>query len=103
MVGHLCIGDRWRIVSLHFDQNILPIQIASIILCSIQTVCNILQLYQESNNVIERQGRGRSSLNNNIQLQDSMKLCKILQNLTHYEIISFATRKTFNLKKSRFV
>ena len=87
MVGHLSIGDRWRIISLYFDQNLLPTEIASIINCSIQTVCNILQLYQATNNVIEREGRGRSSLNNTKQLRDPMKFSRMIENLTRYQMI----------------
>jgi hypothetical protein len=34
-------------------------QIASVIDCSIQTVYNLLQLFYETNDVIEREGRGR--------------------------------------------
>jgi len=44
-------------ISLYFDQNILSTEIASIISCSIQTVCNTLQSYQETNNVTKREGR----------------------------------------------
>ena len=42
MTGHLSIRDRWRIISLYFDQNVLPSQIAVIIDCSIPTVLRIL-------------------------------------------------------------
>jgi hypothetical protein len=37
--------------------------IASVIDCSIQTVYNVLQLFYETNDVIEREGRGRLPLN----------------------------------------
>ena len=47
-----------------------PIRIAPIINCSIQiqTVHNILRLFREINDVIEREDRGRASLNNCKQL-----------------------------------
>jgi predicted transcriptional regulator len=64
MSGHLSIGDRWRFILLRFDQGMTPNQIASIINCSRTTVFNILQLFRETNNVIEREGRGRTLLNN---------------------------------------
>jgi len=63
MRGHLSIGDRWRIVSLSFDQGMPHTQIASVIDCSIQTVYNVLQLFYETNDVIEREGRGRLPFN----------------------------------------
>jgi hypothetical protein len=63
MSSHLSVGDRWRIISLRFDQNITPNEIASFMNCSIATVFNILRLYRETNNVTEREGRGRNLLN----------------------------------------
>jgi DNA invertase Pin-like site-specific DNA recombinase len=64
MSSHLSIRDRWRIISLRFDQGIAPNEIASIINCSRTTVFNILQLFHETNDVTEREGRGRTLLNN---------------------------------------
>jgi hypothetical protein len=49
--------------SLRFDQNMTPNEIASFMNCSIATVFNILRLYRETNNVTEREGRGRNLLN----------------------------------------
>jgi hypothetical protein len=49
MSSHLTIGDRWRVISLRLDQGIN---------CSVQTVCNILQLFNDANDVIEREERG---------------------------------------------
>ena len=63
MNNHLSIGDRWRIISLRFDQNITPDEIASFMNCTVRTVFNILRLYHETNDVIEREGRGRNQLN----------------------------------------
>jgi Trp operon repressor len=51
------IGDRWRIVSLNLDQRRSRRQVARIINISIQTVCNVLRLFQETNDVVERDGR----------------------------------------------
>ena len=42
MTGHLSVRNRWRIISLYFDQNVPPSQIAVIIDCSIPTVRRIL-------------------------------------------------------------
>ena len=64
MSGHLSIGDRWRIISLWHDQGMTSHQIASRIHCTSRTVRNILRLFRETNNVIEREGRGRTLLNN---------------------------------------
>ncbi|CAF3450076.1 unnamed protein product [Rotaria sp. Silwood1] len=63
MSGHLSIGDRWRIISLSLDQGMTTNQIASVINCTSRTVRNILQLFRETNNVIEREERGRTLLN----------------------------------------
>lgn len=64
MSGHLSIGDRWRIITLRFDQGMTSNQIASAINSTSQTVRNILRVFRETNNVIEREGRGRTLLNN---------------------------------------
>ena len=63
MSGHLSIGERWRIVSLHFDQGLTSGGIARFINCTSRTVRNILRLFRETSDVIERQGRGRALLN----------------------------------------
>ena len=56
----LSVRDRWRIISLYFDQNVLPFQIAVIIDCSIPTVRRILRLYDETSNITESEGHNRS-------------------------------------------
>ncbi len=58
MTGHLSIGDRWRVVLMRQDQGISSCHIARVINCSVQTVYNILELFYETNDVVERQGRG---------------------------------------------
>ncbi|CAF4723686.1 unnamed protein product, partial [Rotaria sp. Silwood2] len=63
MYSHLSIRDRWRIISLRSDQGMASDEIASRINCSIRTVYYILQLFRETNDVIEREGRGRRLLN----------------------------------------
>ena len=63
MPTHLSVRDRWRIISLRFDQNMHPPEIASTLNCSRQTVHNIVQLFSETNDVIERERPGRSSTN----------------------------------------
>ncbi len=67
MSGHLSIRDRWRIISLRFDQNISPRQISRIVYCSFQTVYNILRLFNEINDVIQRERRGDDSLLTNTE------------------------------------
>ncbi|CAF3217525.1 unnamed protein product [Rotaria sp. Silwood2] len=62
MSGHLSVGERWRIISLYYDQNISPSVIAVNIDCTARTVRNIVRLYDETGDVIEREGRGRPSL-----------------------------------------
>ncbi|CAF4705093.1 unnamed protein product [Rotaria sp. Silwood2] len=63
MCSHLSIRDRWRIISLRSDQGMASDEIASRINCSIRTAYYILQLFRETNDVIEREGRGRRLLN----------------------------------------
>ncbi|CAF3588473.1 unnamed protein product, partial [Rotaria sp. Silwood2] len=58
MSNHLTIRDRWRVISLRFDQNTHPNRIAHIVHCSVRTVYNILELFRETNDVVEREGRG---------------------------------------------
>ncbi len=64
MVLHLSIRDRWRIISLNFDQGRSVRQIARLIPCSIQTVYSILDLFEETDDVLERNGRGHNTLFN---------------------------------------
>jgi len=63
MCSHLSIRDRWRIISLRYDQGMPSNEIASVINCSIQTVYYILQLFRETNDIFEREGRVRTLLN----------------------------------------
>jgi len=62
MSGHLSVGDRWRIISLRFDQGASCTRIASILNCSLATVYNVIRLFHETNDVTEREGRGRTLL-----------------------------------------
>ncbi|CAF1241681.1 unnamed protein product [Didymodactylos carnosus] len=62
--GHLSVGERWRIISLYYNQNISPSVIAVSIDCTPRTVRNIVRLYDETGDVIEREGRGCPSLGN---------------------------------------
>jgi transposase len=55
---HLSIGERWRIVSMKYDQEMSCCRIARAINCSVRTVYNILELFDETNDVVERHGRG---------------------------------------------
>lgn len=63
MASHLSMGDRWRIISLRFDQKANFKRIASVVKCSVSTAHNIIRLFRETNDVIEREGRGRTLLN----------------------------------------
>ncbi len=58
MCAHLSVGERWRVVSMKLDQGMIPSHTASIINYSTQTVYNILNLFRETNDMIERRGRG---------------------------------------------
>ena len=72
MSDQLSIGDRWRIVSMRFDQNLSAGRIAFIIGCSRATVFNILRLYHDTDNANEREGRGRSLLNDTNRTSDQI-------------------------------
>jgi transcription initiation factor IIE alpha subunit len=87
MSGHLSVGDRWRIISLSFDQGMTSSEIVSIINCTSRTVRNVLRLFRETNNVIEREGRGRTLLNNSKQIQDNIIVHRMIGNFMHYQMI----------------
>jgi len=89
MSDHLSIGDRWRIVSLRLDQGVPPHRIASVIGCSRATVFNILRLFHDTNNVIEREGRGRALLNNKNRISDEIIARMMAENLMCYLFYSF--------------
>ena len=89
MSGHLSIGDRWRIISLRFDQGMTSNEIASTIPCTSQTVRNILRLFCETNNVIEREGRGRTLLSNRKQIQDTIIIRRMIENFMRYQWYNF--------------
>ncbi|CAF1070008.1 unnamed protein product, partial [Rotaria sordida] len=55
---HLTIGERWGVISLRLNQGLGFHDIAHRINCTHQTVHNILQLFHETNDVVEREGRG---------------------------------------------
>jgi len=87
MNSHLTVGDRWRTVSLRLDQGMTPNQIVSVINCSRATVFNILQLFREKNNVIEREGRDRTLLNNRRRTQDNITVDRMIENFMRYQNI----------------
>ena len=62
MSGRLSISDRSRI-TLWFNQGIISNQRISLIHCTNRIVRNILRLFRETNNIIEREGPGRTLLN----------------------------------------
>ncbi|CAF1130987.1 unnamed protein product [Adineta ricciae] len=62
MAEHLSIRQRWTVITLHQDSHLSLRTIASRVNCSFSTVRNIIQLYEETHDVIERQGRGRRRL-----------------------------------------
>ena len=61
MNSHLTIGERWRVISLRLDQGLGFRDIARRIKYTHQTVQNILQLFHETNDVLERERRGRGN------------------------------------------
>lgn len=61
MNTHLTIGERWRVISLRVGQGLGFREIARRVNCTHQTVHNILQLFDETNDVVERAGRGSSN------------------------------------------
>ena len=87
MTGHLSIRDRRRIISLYFDQSVLPCQIAVIIDCSVPTVRGILRLYDETDNVTEREGRVRPPLSDTDRTEVHIKIHKLMKEFTHYQSV----------------
>jgi hypothetical protein len=89
MSGHLSVGDRWQIISLRLDPDnpgMTPNQIASIINCTRRTVFNILRLFHETNNVIEREGRGRTLLSNRKRIHDTIIMHRMIENFMRYRM-----------------
>ncbi|CAF2608415.1 unnamed protein product [Rotaria sp. Silwood2] len=64
MSVHLTLGDRWPIASLSRDQGLSASEIAHVIHCTSRTVYNILRLFLDTNDVIERNGRDRRDMLN---------------------------------------
>ncbi|CAF3795419.1 unnamed protein product [Rotaria sp. Silwood1] len=60
------MGERWRIITLHQDNNLFLRQIAGMVNYSFTTVQNIIQLFQETDDVLEREGRERHRLINGL-------------------------------------
>ena len=87
MIGHLSIRNRWRIISLYLDQNVLPSQITVIIDCWIPTVRGILRLYDETDDVTEREGRGRPPLSDTGRTEVHIKIHKLMKEFTHYQSV----------------
>ena len=85
MTSHLSVGDQWRVVSLHFYHGIILNQIASIINYSPAIVFNILQLFHETNNVIEREDRGFALLNTRRQIQENGTVDQMIRNFMRYQ------------------
>jgi transposase len=62
MNSHLSVGQRWRIVSLRIDQGESVREIARMMHCCTRSVYSILQLFEETGDVMERTGRGRAAI-----------------------------------------
>ncbi|CAF3970265.1 unnamed protein product [Rotaria sp. Silwood1] len=62
MPAHLSIEQRWRMIGLHFDCHLSSREIARKLQCSTTTVTQIINLFKETKNVLERQGRGRPAI-----------------------------------------
>src|ERR1700723_241037 len=80
-------------------------EIASIINCTTRTFRNILRLFRETNNVIEREGRGCTLLNNRKRVQDNIIIYRLIENFVLYQRYSFFSIIYFlegsNFKKQR--
>ena len=59
MAGHLSIEQRWRVITLHRDCNLSLRKIAQLLNCLFSSIRHIINLFYETNNVLEREGRGR--------------------------------------------
>lgn len=62
MTGHLSLQQRWRIVTLRRDCNLSLRKIAQLVNCSFSSVRHIVNLFDETNTVLEREGRGRHAI-----------------------------------------
>lgn len=62
MARHLSIGQRWRIITLRFDMKLSIPEIARRLKRSFSTVHRIINLFLDTDNVLEREGRGPKPL-----------------------------------------
>ncbi|CAF1482900.1 unnamed protein product [Rotaria sordida] len=60
--AHLSIRQRWKTITLRFDNNLPLRQIASTLQCSCRTVKEIIDLFEETDDFLERQCRGRHAV-----------------------------------------
>jgi transposase len=70
MPNHLSTSERWRIVTLWFDCNLPLREIAFRLGCAPSTALDIIRLYEDTGDVVERLGRGRHLLINGSVLRD---------------------------------
>jgi len=103
MSGHLNIRDRWRIVSMRFDQNISPREISRIVNCSYQTVYNILHLFDTANDVIERTGRGGGDVLTDAEVRVLRKFFYAYPTETSNQICNRFCRRTGHFVTSRTI
>ncbi|CAF2995233.1 unnamed protein product, partial [Rotaria sp. Silwood2] len=94
MSSHLSVGDRWRIVSLKFDQGLNVHEIARIVNCSVRTVYYILSLYQDTNDIIERSGRGRHNMLNDYEMHTLRQMLYRYSNETSTSIANRFFQRT---------
>ncbi|CAF1117281.1 unnamed protein product [Rotaria sp. Silwood1] len=103
MITHLTVGERWRIISLRFDQGISPNQITRMINCPLQSVFSILRLYRKTNNVLEREGRGRLNALNDDEIRVLRQLLYRYPNHTWNRTGRLPVRSGRTFKTGRFL
>ncbi|CAF1550923.1 unnamed protein product [Adineta ricciae] len=103
MSGHLSVGDRWRIVSLYYDEGNNVHEIANLVGCAIRTVYRILELFEETHNITERNGRGRHMALNNDEIYTLRQILYRYPNETSSNIVNRFLRRTGQLVPARTI
>ncbi|CAF4655222.1 unnamed protein product [Rotaria sp. Silwood2] len=103
MNRHLTIGERWRVISLRLDQGLGFRDIANRINCTHPTVHNILQLFYETNDVVEREGRGGGNSLNDDDIHILRRLFYRYPNDTSSQLNNRFYRQTGRIITSRTI
>jgi transposase len=93
MPPHLSISDRWHIITL-LEQGVSARQVARDYSCTHTTVNNLIRLYNETGNVVERSGRGSSGTIPNAAREILFQLMLRYRRYTAAQLASLVYQRT---------